>query len=339
LIKQRSQSSPALDGQSIWETAREFAAETIAALDHAKCERHDIIFIPAIRTSELSALWQLVKPSSRLRNLQFHVVLRRDAAEMNMPEKGAPSISTFFQALTNARAEGTFKFYCDTQQLCSDYFRLAKGIEFRLLPIPFPNTHPDPVSLEKWSVNPAIKLVYLGGARVEKGFNLIPAAHKALCEEFGATILWRLQAPPNSTTEEPEVIAARKQLFAISDGSVETIEHNLSTAEFRSLLISSDIVLLPYLPEFYRARSSGILVQALAAGKPVVVPANTWLSEQANNEGVVVFNNNADFPRAIARAIRKLPVLAVEAQTRSSVYATFHSADVLIQTLLTAANS
>ena len=39
-------------------------------------------------------------------------------------------------------------------------------------------------------------------------------------------------------------------------------------------------MLLPYEADNYYARSSGILVECLAAGIPVVVPSATWLSRQ-----------------------------------------------------------
>jgi hypothetical protein len=58
----------------------------------------------------------------------------------------------------------------------------------------------------------------------------------------------------------------------------------LSTEDYRALVFSSDIILLPYDRDNYYARSSGILVESLVAGIPVIVPAGTWMAEQFMEE-------------------------------------------------------
>jgi hypothetical protein len=315
-------------------TAKMFETEVTASLHHAGCSEDDIIFLPTIRTSELFALWKAVQRKASFQLLQFHIVLRRDAAEMDLPEDGAPGISVLFGEMHAAPAGRAFHFYCDTAQLCTDYASLASYLlRFHLLPIPFPHPNSDAASLEQWSAGPAIKLVYLGGARVEKGFHLLSQAVFFLRKAYPEKIVWRLQAPVSNTLEEPEVIETRRHLTAIRDGSVDLVERHLSSAEFQSLLLSADIVLLPYLPEFYRARSSGILVQVLAAGKPVIVPSGTWLSSQTDGLGAVEFAEPLDFHDAILQAIHQLPKLRREAQDRIATHAAFHDADALLGVL------
>ena len=333
-LTKKSAPRPPNANAAISTVAEKFGKEVIAALRHAGCNRDDIVFLPTIRTSELFALWKAVQSTAELKSLQFHIVLRRDAAEMDLPEDGAPGISFLFKELNAAPARKAFIFYCDTQQLCNDYALLSSHRqEFRLLPIPYPSVDAEPISLETWSHGPAVKLVYLGGARVEKGFHLLSLAENSLRKTCAGEILWRLQASISGGLEEPEVISARRNLSSVRDGSVELVERNLTTSEFQSLLLSADIVLLPYLPEFYRARSSGILVQALAAGKPVIVPANTWLSKQTNGIGVVEFAGPSGFPDAILQAIYQLPKLSQEARERATVYASLNSADALLTVL------
>lgn len=333
-LKRKGASSLPNANAEISAAARNFAKETVAALQHAGCHGSDIVFLPTLRTSELFALWRNVQSMVELQALQFHIVLRRDAAEMNLPEEGAPGISILFREMREAPFGIAFRFYCDTQQLCNDYSALSShGITFGILPIPFPNVNPEPVSLEKWTAGPAIKLVYLGGARVEKGFHLISQAESFLRKNNAGKLLWRLQAPSSGPLEDAEVTIARRQLLSVQDGSVELVERNLSSAEFQSLLLSADIVLLPYLPEFYRARSSGILVQVLAAGKPVIVPANTWLSQQTNGIGAVEFAGPSSFSDAILQAIHHLPELSQEARQRAPIFASLHSPEALLTIL------
>jgi hypothetical protein len=334
LTKRQPRKTVTADTATLSAAARLFENEVAAALRHANCSCDDIIFLPTIRTSELFALWKAVQRTPDFQLLQFHVVLRRDAAEMDLPEDGAPGISFLFREMQAGPAGKAFRFYCDTAQLCVDYTSLIAGaLEFGLLPIPFPNPGPDPASLEKWSTGPAIKLVYLGGARVEKGFHLIPSAVRFLQKSYQGKILWRLQAPMSAGLEEPEVMEARREMASVRDGSMELVERNLTSAEFQSLLLSADIVLLPYLREFYRARSSGILVQVLAAGKPVVIPSDTWLSSQTVGLGAVEFAGPSDFPGAVLHAVHQLAKLAREAQSRVAAHSAFHNADTLLDIL------
>jgi glycosyltransferase involved in cell wall biosynthesis len=317
-----------------------FQKEVTDALCHGGCGSDDIIFVPTIRTSELYAVWKDVQQVPDFQHLQFHIVLRRDAAEMDLPEAGAPGISFLFREMLAKPAGRAFRFYCDTGQLCDDYAALSSNrIEFRILPIPFPNADPDPIRLEKWAAGPAIKLVYLGGARAEKGFHLLAAAQDVLRKKYPGKLLWRLQAPLSGGLEEPEVSMARQRLLSVRDGSVELVEQNLSPAEFQSLLLSADIVLLPYLPGYYRARSSGILVQVLAAGKPVIVPAGSWLSSQTGGLGAVEFREISGFPEAILQALQQRGKLTAEAQGRATAYARLHSADALLDALVTVAGT
>lgn len=76
----------------------------------------------------------------------------------------------------------------------------------------------------------------------------------------------------------------------------------LDEASLRSLIRSADVVLLPY-----RSRdqvSSGVLVEAIAAGKPVVATAFPHAIEQlASACGIVVPHED---PEAIARSLRRL---------------------------------
>ena len=333
LVKNWGRPPRGADKTKISAAAKTFEIEAIAAIRHAMAGADDIIFLPTIRTSELFALWEAARNTAALQSLQFHVVLRRDAAEMDLPEGGAPGISLLFRNMQTMPTGAAFTFYCDTDQLCRDYELLPHSFEFRLLPIPFPNSKPDAVSLERWSAGSKTKLVYLGGPRVEKGFHLIaPAAH-LLQKRFPGTLLWRLQAPASDGLEEPEVIEARRRFSSMRDGSIDLVDRNLNSAEFQSLLLSADIVILPYLPEFYRARSSGILVQVLAAGKPVIVPSGTWLSSQTNGVGAVEFTEPADFADAVLRAVQQLPKLVQEAQGRAAAYTAYHDANVLLEIL------
>ena len=60
---------------------------------------------------------------------------------------------------------------------------------------------------------------------------------------------------------------------------VRIIPDNLTATEFIQLIQSSDILVLPYMPEGFSKRTSGILIDAMYFGIPVVVCAGTWLGD------------------------------------------------------------
>ena len=64
----------------------------------------------------------------------------------------------------------------------------------------------------------------------------------------------------------------------------------------------ADLVLIPYSAQSYRYRSSGVLVEAMAAGKPVVTTAGSWMAAQLTPQNAILFDDPKDLGRAIAKA-------------------------------------
>ena len=315
--------------------AMRYCEECAGALREARCSDGDVVFVPTITADELFGLMTLIDSKSVAARLTYHVVLRRDAAEMDRPAGMQPAISALFDLIGNAPPlRDAIRFYCDTAQLCEDFKKIApSAVSFELLPIPYPEFRPDAEALGRWSRHASPRLAYLGGARTEKGFHLLPAAEKSVADAgFSAT--WLLQAPVNTDLEEPDVAHARRALLGLNTASVQIIDAELSSSEFQSLLEAADIILLPYQPQAYRSRSSGILVQALAAGKVVVVPSGTWLSSETAGKGAVEFGAASDFAHAVVRAVERLSDLKQEAKSRARSYSTYHKASTLVEILL-----
>jgi glycosyltransferase involved in cell wall biosynthesis len=92
---------------------------------------------------------------------------------------------------------------------------------------------------------------------------------------------------------------------AVDDGVADRVvfeDRYLDAGSLRALVRSADVVLLPY--ESREQISSGVLVEAIAAGKPVVATAFPHAIEQLSSAcGIVVPHED---PEAIARALRRL---------------------------------
>jgi glycosyltransferase involved in cell wall biosynthesis len=93
---------------------------------------------------------------------------------------------------------------------------------------------------------------------------------------------------------------------------------------------------LPYTKPVYEARSSGVFVEAAGAGKPLIVTADTWLSDELARfgAGVVCAERN---PCALAQAMLDLavgfPEYRCAALAKQPACLDWHSAKALIEVL------
>ena len=85
----------------------------------------------------------------------------------------------------------------------------------------------------------------------------------------------------------------------------------------QSTIVTCDLVILPYYSKHYQYRVSGVAVEALSFGVPLVVPSKTWMSRLAATFGAgIEFDElNADsVMTAVVQAIDNYPRLAHGAQ-------------------------
>lgn len=72
--------------------------------------------------------------------------------------------------------------------------------------------------------------------------------------------------------------AARAQLD--SERVLSFLDDKLTSEAYGAVLNRADAVLAPYWCQVYVSRTSGIVAEALAVGKPMIVTEDTWLSDQ-----------------------------------------------------------
>jgi len=181
-----------------------------------------------------------------------------------------------------------------------------------------------------------LRVVYLGDARDEKGFHLLPDVVAAVGRRFftEARARFIIQANIGAAGSSPPLVEARTRLAAYPESQVQLLTEQLSISEFHELMSTADIVVLPYDPEAYRRRSSGILVQALAAGRLVVVPADTWMATQVDRDAAITFASDKVLPDAVVAAIERWPELAKRAQERRASWRAQHNAAHLVARIL-----
>lgn len=311
----------------------DFGKQLVAYFDAEHLNGHDHVLLHTIAIAELHSVIAAVDGRENLPRID--VVLRRDADEPDVKHDAWGGISGAFAAIRTRRTlASNFRFFCDTDSLSQQYANLAGEVPVSTIPIPH-GLDDNALRRRAKMATPAC-ITYLGNARTEKGYHLLPQAIAALRRDFLETrrVRFVVQSNASLSLEEGVISAARRRLASYGPDKVELVRRDLTTSEFQSLLFGSNLILLPYQAERYRRRSSGILVQAMVAGIPVVVPAGTWLSEAAPRDAAVVFDDPARLGDAIALAIDRLPELQSAARLAAPHWLETHNAAALAARLL-----
>jgi len=256
--------------------ADQFAQDTADLLRQTNAGADDLVFFPTMGTTGLEGLLRAIQPLPEDRWPQWHLVFRFDPP---CPTRNRRLFDALARAFARAKLMrcGRLHFFTDTEEL-SELYRRVSGLPFATLPIP----HTGGLAPPRPACGRPLRILYLGGARKEKGFHHLPSIIRQVREDLldAGQAAFTVQSTAHLALEEPEVIAARKDLQTLTGQGLTLLEEPLAPDEYRCLLYSGDVALLPYDRQAYRARSSGILAEVLAAGIPAVVPAGTWLARQ-----------------------------------------------------------
>ncbi|MEI6029105.1 MAG: glycosyltransferase [Betaproteobacteria bacterium] len=124
-------------------------------------------------------------------------------------------------------------------------------------------------------------LLYLGDAKAAKGFLQLPSLVESALKRSSRLI--RVHFTLEDGLRSPQIdaaaqalrqLAARHQRFRLTEGY-------LSEAALHTLLDQAHLLVLNYRPDAYEDSSSGLLWQAAAAGVPLSLVGESWLSREA----------------------------------------------------------
>lgn len=241
-----------------------------------------------------------------------------------------------FRALERAARGRYLRLATDSARLAEEYRQLTQ-MPMEVFPIP----HTADLAWNTQSPTPAqpqsLQFVSLGDARTEKGFVLIADAIRCLQTQNQLDGLeFVIQCNINSKV----YAALRKTRQALADlrlPNVQLVDQVLSREAYNRLLCGADVVLLPYSRRVYYARTSGPCAEALAAGKPVIVTQDTWMSDQLAEYGAGVTFCDGD-AGGLALAILEVrdcyPALAEQAHLRRQQWVSFHNPETFVRLLL-----
>ncbi|MEA1649033.1 glycosyltransferase [Nitrospirillum sp. BR 11164] len=140
---------------------------------------------------------------------------------------------------------------------------------------------------------------YFGEAREEKGFLLLPDMIETLIRRHGPKALrFHIQVSTAPVNENERIAAARQRLFLLQQQTQEEGTLTLhgefgSMASYYQAMAACDVMLLPYDPEAYAVRGSGVVLEAMRLQCPVVVTSGTDMAATFAGEACLTVAHNA----------------------------------------------
>jgi glycosyltransferase involved in cell wall biosynthesis len=180
----------------------------------------------------------------------------------------------------------------------------------------------------------------VGDARTSKGFDLLPdLVERVLAAQAPVRFVIQCARPGSGDDHAapPPGLPALEALARQHPAAVTLIPEKLSVPEYGVLLHNLDVIVLPYVSNAYREATSGIFAEALALGKPVVVPEGTWMARELKATGAgLEFARGApaDLAAKVLAVVRDHDAHQAAARRGSAGWWSFHSAGTLVDMLL-----
>jgi glycosyltransferase involved in cell wall biosynthesis len=176
------------------------------------------------------------------------------------------------------------------------------GIRFPLAPHPSP-TFSDENYL-KLRVAPQrrrgepLSVVFPGLLRYDKGFHLAADAARQLSSDSAFQCSLRSLSFEDTPNELVELVMTLRS-------QARLIEGELDRSGFIDFLKNGDLAVIPYSVKAFARRTSGLMVDALYCGLPIVAIRGSWLGNRIEQSGAGVVVDGED-SAAIASAVREI---------------------------------
>ena len=210
------------------------------------------------------------------------------------------------------------------------------GVSPEILPHPSTSFHDSEVrAMGKGGTeqsNDGVTVVFPGNQRGGKGYELTRDAIKALLAANIEGLNLRVRRPPDDSYGKQ-----RREFFDSIRDRVEVLDSYLNEEAFQKLLLSADLIVLPYTADRFGNRTSGLLVDALLLGIPCVVIENTWLAGmvQKYSFGQVSPDNGKELASVVREALGRIPYFKKAALNARNTYIQTNSWSSLVDFLLT----
>ena len=293
-----------------------FVGETAPVLESLRGRASVVVLIPNGFLHHLGACERLAR---RFQNCRFDVLFRYERAFFD-----TPYARRWFARAEHADLGDRLILSTDSHRLQYEIGGLTRmGVRVHPIPHVVPEDYCPPGFELGDSAGRPMVICHLGNARVEKGFGHVARAIAA-ARTLPFPTCFHLQTSDPDAQSLPVVAGLDR---TTKDGHV-TYPGALGARDYFGTLASSDITLLPYDPAIYFARTSGLALDSMLVGTPVIVPNHTWMADIVKQYGNGVILDRVDeaaIGHAITQAWHQLPVLRHAAAGARLELATAHN--------------
>jgi glycosyltransferase involved in cell wall biosynthesis len=268
--------------------ADSFAQDCAALLAQIRLSEGDHVFIASASEVDLEGLATFLQSGpAEYRavhwHLQFHLGIF-EGRDPDYPEQRASRDfmrQIFLHALSRIPNHRIY-LYCTTHELTAQY-QFLDVAPFYTLPYP---VHPSfLLPAPPKTSGDSVRIACLGHSRREKGYHELPIVVRKLWAKYLSQGRAQLVMQTRRRDLQRALDSAVKDLGAHSaTPPIVYAPFPLDLERYAELVRSSDVGLLLYDSTRYYARCSGVLLEMLSAGVPVIVPGGCWLSEQIHEE-------------------------------------------------------
>ncbi|MGK7945541.1 MAG: glycosyltransferase [Microcystaceae cyanobacterium] len=311
-----------------------FEESLACVLKELEVKTEDEILIHTIGIRQVEALYHYLKYQSLEKIPRFHILLRRDIDDPLVTNAEGMGLKSCLASFADSKLwPNKVRFYTDTKELLVRYNEIS-NIKLIQVPVPFQTEKLSHIPDQK--LDQPIHLVYLGDARYEKGYHHLPSIIQSLWDEYLSVDKVRFTIQSNFSIEggEGDILLTRLQLEQYPSHQVKLIKDVMETEDYYQLLSSADLVILPYDQVSYRYRTSGVLTESLAAGKPVIVPNATWLAKQIDSSRGKTYNNPNEIGDQVQEILQNLDSFQAAATAFSQNWLQQNTPDTFLNCLL-----
>ena len=202
-----------------------------------------------------------------------------------------------FNYLSKSTHQNRIHLFSDSTQLTEEYKKYTPKYH-TVLPIPHTSDslQTDTKTSEKLIIG------YMGDARTNKGFHLLPEALDVVKQNNpNHKLEFHIQANIRNKNEWQA-----SQAGALLNNRTDTRCYStaLNENEYKKLMNLIDIFVLPYTLDYYHSQTSGVFSEARSLGKVTVVTRGSWMADEINQNGGGILCLPED-PKSIGDSISK----------------------------------
>ena len=279
-----------------------FQDDLITVMRSSKVSDGDLVLVPTAGPCEIECILELASKAELPRVVYAPLIRRPTTVSAGLSGcRGLIDSLRYRGVLAQWRASrwrSSVVPLTDSDWLAAS-MKAAHGVAVRVVPVPSDFTVRETNITRAASV---LTVTFLGDGRHERGLFMIPEIITC-CEgrlPRSPSVRFRIQVN-DSPTKWP--LSRDGPITKPRVPRIEIIQGPISDEAYRREVLAADVLLLPYDPIRYRARTSQVLVDGLAAGVPAVVPARTWMADRSGAVSIFERWNSASVSDAIITVI------------------------------------